>query len=71
MPRGEMRTRRLLTTALAVLFSLLAAAPALAVESAADLPPRADPLATLMVVAIGAALVSAWTTYKGRHTRRH
>lgn len=72
MPRGEMGgIRRLLTTALAVLVSLLVASPALAVESAADLPPNADPVATLMVVAIGAALISAWTTYRDHHTRRH
>lgn len=70
MPRGESGRRWLPGTVLGLLVALLFAAPAFAVERAANLPPDADPLATIMVVAFGAVLVSAWTTYRDRRSRR-
>jgi type VI protein secretion system component VasK len=56
--------------ALAVALVVLAASPVLGVESAADLPPDADPMATIAVVIISAGLVSVWTSYRARRTSR-
>ena len=56
--------------AAAALLAVLVAGSVVGAEGQRPMPPDSDPVATLLVVAIGVALVTAWQSLRSRRTQR-